>query len=925
MLTISQPLSSSQAQKYHAEEFTSRSQAYYSEGEEVRGEWQGRLARHFGLEGEVRSEHFARLSEGRHPHTNEQLVEQRLPHTYKTADGKSHKTMGHRAGWDATFSAPKSVSLTALVGNDPHVREAHREAVRTALNAVEKYVDARLGGNRPPENTRSWVVAKFEHDTSRPVDRYPAPQLHTHAVFFNITRTRDGQFRAMQPQQVYRTQQYGTAVYRAELAWRLKHLGYEINVEKNGSPEIKGYSREYLEANSPRSRQIREHLKAAGLDGAAAAQIAAHRTREAKVSLGGEEVRAQHRDVATKYGSEPERVVKAARDRGIQHQSEPEKHAKTAVTYARDKSFEREAVVDRRDLMKDALKRACGNSSFQQVKGAFDERVRRGDFLRVHHERQGASVERYTTPAMIASERQNVGFMREGRNRFEPLVSSRIRENAARAAHLSPVQRNAVNEILSSRDRVFGLQGVAGSGKTTTLREVRAAAERDGYKVQGFAPTSRATAQLQEAGIRASTLQSHLAQPATQQRDRPHLYVVDESSLVSTKQTREFFQRMGPRDRALLVGDSRQHQAVDAGRPFQQLQQAGMKTTNLDEIVRQRDPALRQVVRDLSAGRVREALSQLRDQGRIREIPDRDERLSAIAREYPKGSERTLVISPDNQTREELNNRIRQELKERGTVKGPDHQVNVLVPRQDMTGADRAWAARYREGDVIRYTKGSTQLRIKPGDYATVRGVDARQNTLRVELRDGREQQYDPRRLRGVAVYETAKRSFAEGDRIQLTAPDRSAGLANRELARIERIDGSGNIAIRTDSGRTAVLSGEHKHLDHGYVVTSHSAQGATADRVLIHAESRQSSALVNQRFAYVAGSRMREGLEVYTNDSQQLRLALDRRFDKTVAIDDRALSQGPAKDRPNSTHLQDEPRGPRERAARSEGLGHNQ
>jgi ATP-dependent exoDNAse (exonuclease V) alpha subunit len=505
---------------------------------------------------------------------------------------------------------------------------------------------------------------------------------------------------------------------------------------------------------------------------------------------------------------------------------------------------------------------------------------------------------------MIASERRNVEYMRQGQNQFEPLVSSRVREDAARAAHLNPSQRNAIKEVLSSRDRVFALEGVAGSGKTTTLREVRTAAERDGYKVQGFAPTSRATAQLQEAGVRATTLQSHLAQPTTHQSGRGHLYVVDESSLVSTRQTSEFFERMGHNDRALLVGDTRQHQAIDAGRPFQQLQEAGMKTTKLEEIVRQRDPGLKQVVRDLSEGRVREAFAQLRDQGRIREIPDRDQRLNAIARDYPKGSERTLVISPDNQTRQDLNSRIREELKNRGTVTGPDHQVKVLVPRQEMSGADRAWAAQYREGDVIRYTKGSAQLRIKPGEYATVRNVDARQNTLRVELKDGRNQEYDPRRLRGVAVYETAERNFSNGDRIQLTAPDRSSGLANRELGKIDQIDSSGNVNIRADSGRTATLSGEHKHLDHGYAVTSHSAQGATADRVLVHAESGQSSALVNQRFAYVAGSRMRDGLEVYTDDSRRLESSLDRQFDKTVAVDDRTVNRTPLSNRTEQSNV---------------------
>ena len=889
MLTVSQPLSASQAQKYHAEEFTSRSQAYYSEGDHVRGEWQGRLAEHFGLRGEVRDEQFKHLSEGRHPWTGEQLVEQRLPHSYKTEDGRTIKSMGHRAGWDATFSAPKSVSLTALVGNDGRVREAHRESVRVALNEVEKYVQARIGGNHPAETTRNWAVAKFEHDTSRPVGGYPAPQLHTHAVFFNITKTEGGEFRAMQPREVFRSQQYGTAVYRAELSARLRSIGYDIQVERNGTPEIKGYSREYLEANSLRSQQIREHLKSAGLGGAAAAQIAAHRTREPKVNLSRDDVRNQHRDLAAKFGNEPARVVQEARSRGTRQEHDPERHARGAVTYARDKTFEREAVVDRRDLMKEALKRAYGNASLEDVRKAFNERARGGDFIRADRHRQGSPSERYTTPATIANERRNIGFVREGQNRFEPLVSSRIREEANRASHLNAGQRRAVNEVLSSRDMVVGFQGVAGSGKTTTLREIRTAAQREGYKVQGFAPTSRATAQLREAGIPSTTLQRHLAEPRAQSSGR-NLYVVDESSLASTRQTREFFERMGPRDRAVLVGDSRQHQSVDAGRPFQQLQESGMRTAKLEEIVRQRDPELKRVVGELAQGRVREAVGDLQKQGRVHEIPDRQQRFDTIAREYANSSSRALVVSPDNQSRRELNDRIREELKSRGVVSRDDHRASVLAPRQDMTGADRAWAARYQEGDVIRYTKGSRELGIKPGEYASVREVNARQNTLKVEFDDRTQTQYDPRRLRGVAVYEKSERNFSQGERIQLTAPNRAAGLANREIGSIDRIDSSGNMHLRMDSGRGAVARpGERLHLDHGYAVTSHSAQGATADRVIVHAESGQSAALVNQRFAYVAGSRMREGLDVYTDNSQKLASALDRRFDKTAAVNDHA------------------------------------
>jgi ATP-dependent exoDNAse (exonuclease V) alpha subunit len=193
---------------------------------------------------------------------------------------------------------------------------------------------------------------------------------------------------------------------------------------------------------------------------------------------------------------------------------------------------------------------------------------------------------------------------------------------------------------------------------------------------------------------------------------------------------------------------------------------------------------------------------------------------------------------------------------------------------------------------VIRYTKGSQQLGIKPGEYATVREVDARQNALKVERSDQSMKEYDPRRLRGVAVYEKAERSFSAGDRIQLTAPNKAAGLANRELGTVERINASGEMELRMDSGRTAAVgTGEPAHLDHGYAVTSHSAQGATADRVIVHAESEQSAALVNERFAYVAGSRMREGLDIYTDNSQRLTSSLDRQYDKTAAVHDRGVA----------------------------------
>ena len=212
----------------------------------MQGEWQGQLAGTFGLSGAVSAEEFARLAEGQHPQTGTELVKHRDSHEYAAADSSVTKSVEHRAGGDATFSAPKSVSLTALVGGDERVREAHRAAVTTALSELERYTQVRIGSNHAAETTGKFVAAKFEHDTARPVNGYAAPQLHTHAVIFNVTERENGSTRALQERGFFETQTFATAVYQAELTSQLHRLGYEIEAGKRGAPEIKGYSQEYL-------------------------------------------------------------------------------------------------------------------------------------------------------------------------------------------------------------------------------------------------------------------------------------------------------------------------------------------------------------------------------------------------------------------------------------------------------------------------------------------------------------------------------------------------------------------------------------------------------------------------------------------------------------------------------------------------------
>jgi conjugative relaxase-like TrwC/TraI family protein len=893
MLKISKALSAGKLENYHRQEFTSPDQSYWSQGQTVQGQWQGRLAEKYGLAGSIGAEEFHRISEGQHPSTGEQLVQHRQAFEYQNGDGKTIKSVERRAGWDATFSAPKSVSLTALVGGDDRVRMAHREAVGVALNELERYTQARIGGNRPAEATGQFLVAKFEHDTARPVEGYAAPQLHTHAVIFNVTARADGTTRALQERGFFESQQFATAVYQSELTFRLRKLGYEIAPGRSGAPEIRGYSQDYLDASSQRQNQILEHMRQNGLSGYVAAEISAHATRDKKQIQSPAEVLAAHLQLAAEFGDQPDRVVAEARQRNREKRVEhaPEKTrqaAQKAVTFARERSFEREAVTDERALFRDALRRGMGETTYGQVRASVEARLATGEFKVVSGQKHD-TARRFTTADTIHAEKEVLRRMRQGQGRTEQIMP--IQQAVAHTAtysHLNSAQRAAAEEILTSRDVVQGLQGSAGVGKTTALKTVREAAEQRGYIVEGLAPTSRAAHQLRDAGISADTLQGFLAQSRQPTPER-HLYLVDESSLASTKQVRDFLTKLGAGDRVLFIGDTRQHQGVEAGKPFEQLVSAGMKTARLDQIVRQKDPELLRAVEHLSRGEVAEGIALLEHQGRITEISDPQKRIASIARNFADSPGNTIIVSPDNASRREINQAVRSELQVRGLVESESHAMRVLTPRSDMTGADRAWAARYEVGDVLHYQRGSTAIGIEPRSYARVVSTDPQANSLTVEIPNGQQVTYDPSRLRGISAYREIKRDFAVGDRLQFTAPSRELGVANRDLGTIQNINEDRNIVVRMDGGKDKMVTfdpAQMRHFDHGYAVTSHSSQGLTSERVLVNMDTNVHPELINDRFAYVSVSRASQDAQIFTNSVSSLTTGLTHAVTKTSALE---------------------------------------
>jgi ATP-dependent exoDNAse (exonuclease V) alpha subunit len=493
---------------------------------------------------------------------------------------------------------------------------------------------------------------------------------------------------------------------------------------------------------------------------------------------------------------------------------------------------------------------------------------------------------------MLAMETENLQAVIDDKGNHSAIIGAERVDQVVTATaerqqrNLNANQQSAIKTILSSKDRVVGLQGGAGTGKTTALSVVREAAEKEGYQVRGFAPSTRAAKQLSESGIQTETLQKFVCRQQEKTAPVKRLFVLDESSLASTKNLYRFFARLDPiADKVLLVGDVRQHQAVEAGRPFEQFQQYGMTTAELTEIVRQRNEKLKRIVADLSVGKISEAVAELDSQGKVIEIEDEQLRLEAIAQNYCKNPVNTLVVSPANRERIQLNSLIHKQLQREGKLSRNDHQMKVYVERKDISGPERTFANAYRPGeDIIRYNYASKVYKVNVGDYATVIATNHEKNEITVRFDNGRKLTYNPKRLCGVSVYYESERTFAEGDRLQIRAPSRAKRIANGELGTITKIEPK-HIRLALDNGREVSIDPEKfPHLDHGYAVTSYSSQGLTFDRVLVNIDTRQSAQLVNDRTAYVALSRARDEALIYTDSTQNLRDSLSRTTNKESA-----------------------------------------
>ena len=880
--------------------------------------WAGKGATELGLQGPVDPDTFKAVLEGMVPDGSGCRLGRR------GKDGEIH----HRPGRDLTFSAPKSVSLAGLVGADSRIASAHDRAVSRALNWFERNAaETRMKHPETGEMTRTGdqktVIATFRHDTSRNLD----PALHTHSVIANMLHGADGKWRTMANESLYASKMLLGALYRSELAGELAKLGYGIEkTHADGRFEIAGVSRHIIEAFSTRRAEIEAAMEGRGLGTTAENQHLARRaalmTRAHKRDVDKEALHENWQKQAADLGFDAKALVQSAMERGLgsaeinrnlervlepetaqaagmgpllSHAAERIDPAREAVDWALAHLSERDAMFSGTGLLAAALAFSPGAASVHAIERVVDELKREG---RLHDAPALEGGNGLTTDKAVARERETIELMRAGDGRGKAPMRGWMVERHLRKGPLTAGQREAVKLILSAKDRTVGVQGYAGTGKTAMLNRARALAEKRGFRMMGLAPSASAVQTLAaESGIKSETLQRFLARNAGVAEGRltkkgtremraafaKTVLVVDEGSFASTVQARDLLQIASALriPKLVLVGDAKQLDAVDAGKPFAQLQQAGMKTAVMDEIMRQRDPELKAAVEASIAGEISKAFEKLGD--KVAEV-NPDNISGAVAARWLKLSrqerERTGVMAPSHELREGINAHIRERLAREGRIAGPAMKTQRLVSK-GYTNAEKALSSNYAPGDVVAFHRSYKRLGIEKGKERRVAGVDHKKRTVHLEGPAGTIVDWKPSEIGGgkggTEVYRAETIELRAGDRIRWTRNDAGLKLVNSGTAEVSGVR-NGRVTFSLEQGGRVTMTRRDpqlRHLDYAWASTVHAFQGRTVDNVIAAMEANHPQLTTAKSF-YVEISRARDRAELVTDDARALRERLE-------------------------------------------------
>ncbi|MEO1792926.1 MAG: AAA family ATPase, partial [Cyanobacteria bacterium J06629_19] len=496
--------------------------------------------------------------------------------------------------------------------------------------------------------------------------------------------------------------------------------------------------------------------------------------------------------------------------------------------------------------------------------------------------------DKFTTQTAIQRELETIRLMQDGKGVVVAIAAPQdIERYLEVSTTLTDGQRQAIEISAMSRDRILAWQGVAGSGKTYSLKLFSELAVQKGYTVRGFAPSAEAAHELAKAAhIPSDTVASLLVQEASGSLTPKTIWIVDEAGLLSAKNAHQLLQRAAAeRARVILVGDTRQLSAVEAGNPFKSLQAGGIQTTYLEEARRQKTEDLKKAIALIESGQLENAIQHLDRTGAIQAIPLQTHRFQQIADDYlslhPTQRDRTLLLAGTNAERLALTAKLRQAMQARGEL-GADVFCFRSLRDRNLTKAQASYASYYEQGDVLVPSQDyKRQGLVKYQQYRVVE-CDRDANRLTVETPHGQLLTINPARCQRKTVYAVQEIAAAKGDLLRWTRNNRTAKIRNGQRFTVADINGDGNAQIIDDRGKVTQIELQgHQYIDYALVSTTYSSQGKTADRVLALMDRTTS-----QESFYVAASRAKHHLRIYTADTAELAQLTQRSRAKENASD---------------------------------------
>lgn len=832
---------------------------------------------------------------------------------------------GHHAGLDATFSAPKSVSLGHFIKGDQRLLSAHKEAVDYALSHLEDRCAQVRGGftaskKRIFEKTGNIIGAQFQHGSSRAKD----PQLHTHCVIFNMSKNLKGEWRAFSNEEIFKQSKLLGCIYQNKLAELCQKIGYEIELKKSGTFELSGYSDEHLELFSKRRSQVLDNsakiiyekqlgdaLKDYGFEYSVISKnkerlfmVVGSKAELVKKGFSVSEYKGQNCYIngfidrtfvsikdeiidkkvtqkVNRYGVLRDRELKQnissqqlksnwleeAKINGVEH---PKANGtkflwgkSVDTNYGVSHLGERKAVFSKYELELHSLMGNLGKTTFEEIETKLKNNPK---LLNL----EWKETEKKASLNQLNAEKSIINIAQKGFNKFKSIGSIDLVDNVANIRGYTNGQREALAVSLTSKDQFQIWHGVAGSGKSYALNDLVDIAKNDGYKVYGLSPdASSAKVLAQSIEEKTSTVDSFLLKTSngyTDNQDKK-LFIIDEAGKLSTQKALSLMS-LAERDQArmIFVGDTRQFSSIEAGNPFKSLFNT-VEKAELTEHKRQEDKRLKTAVELASMGgsaQIKASVGVLKPD--LIERKTQGSRQNHFMSQYlvlkPEERDKTLLICDRNVDRFDLIQKLRDSLKEEGSLS--KNEFNFPILRDiSLTKTQSLQARNYSKKDIIIFSNDDNARGIKSNIHYEVVGIKGESLTIKSPEAKKYEILLSAKNI--PSIFKKELISVSKGDVLEWRR--NHEGRINREKVTVTHIEKDGEVVLKNLEGKEYKVSKKDRHhLDYGLVSTTYSSQGETKNRVIALMDSSSS-----KQSWYVAISRAKQKVDIITDDIKKL------------------------------------------------------